>query len=445
MAKNKSRKKSSTSPSPTPNLPVEQFASLRRIRIDGLFGYLNHDLELDDSGITILHGANGTGKSTILRVLNIVSREEFSRLLTIPFASIHLEFLDNLKLEIYKDGTQHEPKLRVVITLSGRIIRTGFVYEPMDGRESHIRREVLHRWELEEAYLGLLRQRRLVEPQMRFFDPRWQGAREDPEFIKLIQSKFRAVFIQEQRLLKIVEDKEGRRLVFRRVVEDYSAELRSKIRDVLSEYAAHSQQLDRSFPQRVIAALEADISPMTDVSSQLQTLDEKRQQLHAAGLIDQEPAATFDSQKLKNDHVARVLSVYVEDTRSKLAIFENVFRKIQLFEELINSHLVRKTVHISKDKGLELTPSLDPSSLSSGEQHLLVLFYELIFGDIKPAQLVLIDEPELSLHPGWQLRFVADLERIREINQLSFILATHSPQIVGNRWSATRALELPSE
>ena len=38
-----------------------------------------------------------------------------------------------------------------------------------------------------------------------------------------------------------------------------------------------------------------------------------------------------------------------------------------------------------------------PSQLSSGEQQLLALAYELLFGS-EPETAVLLDEPELSLH-----------------------------------------------
>jgi predicted ATP-dependent endonuclease of OLD family len=67
--------------------------------------------------------------------------------------------------------------------------------------------------------------------------------------------------------------------------------------------------------------------------------------------------------------------------------------------------------------------------LSSGEQHFFVLFFRLIFIDSNQNKLVLIDEPELSLHPRWQVRFIDDLERIREIASIDFILASHSPLI----------------
>jgi predicted ATP-binding protein involved in virulence len=68
--------------------------------------------------------------------------------------------------------------------------------------------------------------------------------------------------------------------------------------------------------------------------------------------------------------------------------------------------------------------------LSSGEQHEIVLLYDLLFKTEKNA-LVMIDEPELSLHVSWQKSFVKDLLEIIKIAEFDVILATHSPYIVG--------------
>jgi len=48
--------------------------------------------------------------------------------------------------------------------------------------------------------------------------------------------------------------------------------------------------------------------------------------------------------------------------------------------------------------------------------------------------ILLIDEPEISLHVIWQEEFMADLEEIAKVRKQQMIIATHSPQIIGNRW-----------
>jgi predicted ATPase len=73
------------------------------------------------------------------------------------------------------------------------------------------------------------------------------------------------------------------------------------------------------------------------------------------------------------------------------------------------------------------------SSLSSGEQHLLVLFYEVIFHPQAKPTLLLIDEPELSLHITWQLKLIDLLEQACSVSGTEMLVATHSPQIVDGR------------
>ncbi|PNA02068.1 ATP-binding protein [Pseudomonas sp. FW305-BF6] len=67
---------------------------------------------------------------------------------------------------------------------------------------------------------------------------------------------------------------------------------------------------------------------------------------------------------------------------------------------------------------------------SSGEQCLLVLILG-IAGHINDNSLVLIDEPEISLHPRWQEEFMELLiSSFASYQDCQFIIATHSPQII---------------
>jgi ABC-type glutathione transport system ATPase component len=82
---------------------------------------------------------------------------------------------------------------------------------------------------------------------------------------------------------------------------------------------------------------------------------------------------------------------------------------------------------------------LELAQLSSGEQHQVRIWSQLLF-DVRGGSLVLIDEPEISLHVGWQKAFLQDLEKVNRVAGVDFMIATHSPQIVSNRPSV--AIEL---
>lgn len=60
-----------------------------------------------------------------------------------------------------------------------------------------------------------------------------------------------------------------------------------------------------------------------------------------------------------------------------------------------------------------------------------------------PGSLVLIDEPEISLHAAWKHSFVDDVSRIARLNDLQVVLATHSTAIINGKWDLVRELTLP--
>jgi len=72
------------------------------------------------------------------------------------------------------------------------------------------------------------------------------------------------------------------------------------------------------------------------------------------------------------------------------------------------------------------------SQASSGELSLLFTMSS-IAGEIQNGSLVLIDEPEISLHPKWQLDFLSLLTDIfSNYKSCHFIIATHSPNIISS-------------
>lgn len=77
--------------------------------------------------------------------------------------------------------------------------------------------------------------------------------------------------------------------------------------------------------------------------------------------------------------------------------------------------------------------------LSSGELNLLSGFLGLA-AYLQEGCLILIDEPENSLHPEWQLRYLEMLDAIiKQYSGCHYIIATHSPLIVSGAadWGAT--------
>ena len=86
--------------------------------------------------------------------------------------------------------------------------------------------------------------------------------------------------------------------------------------------------------------------------------------------------------------------------------------------------------------------TLSLSSLSSGEQQELVLHYDLLFR-VPSNTIVLIDEPELSLHVAWQKKFLPELLEIVQLSNFDALVATHSPFVVGERTDLMIGLGAP--
>ncbi len=174
-----------------------------------------------------------------------------------------------------------------------------------------------------------------------------------------------------------------------------------------------------------------------ELLERLEKLEKKRSRLMAVGLLDQETRATIPigSDRGIAPNTKAVLAVYAEDTEQKLGIFDELAQKIDLLTTIIDNRFLYKTMTISKEKGLVFTTKngtvLPLENLSSGEQHELVLFYELLFRVI-PGSLILIDEPELSLHVVWQEQFLKDVQQVTQLTDIDIILATHSPDIISD-------------
>lgn len=109
---------------------------------------------------------------------------------------------------------------------------------------------------------------------------------------------------------------------------------------------------------------------------------------------------------------------------------------LNLFKDTINGFYAdsRKTIDIDPVGFLFVNrqdgKTTSVEALSSGERQLLIIFAHLMFNRYSgKSNVFIIDEPELSLHLKWQGMFVEQISKLSPNTQ--FILATHSPEIVG--------------
>jgi predicted ATPase len=71
------------------------------------------------------------------------------------------------------------------------------------------------------------------------------------------------------------------------------------------------------------------------------------------------------------------------------------------------------------------------TNLSTGEKTLMFKVLKLYLQQTK-NKVILIDEPEISLHPSWQNKVIGIYERFAKISNNQIIIATHSPHILAS-------------
>lgn len=443
---------------------------IKHISVRGLFGNLDHEIPLSEGGLTFIHGPNGCGKTTVLRLVHALLTGELQILKTVDFRELEISYSDGQAVIVTRTSSP-EPAHRNLFEDEEALLRAS-----VDLSVSLVnqKRKEVHKFEYSKQLRKISRtdfplplssvERRL--PFLTRTGPQqWLDSRSGQLFsLETIIAKYgerlnlpgqfqwpswlserfqqsRPALVRTQRLINISaiaratrgeETKESRD-----VVEIYSTQIRETIARKLAESAVQSQARDRSFPIRLINKEFAKDVPQSEFLETYRATEERAQNLMSAGLLDQAAAIPLPQKrltKLERD----VLALYLADFNEKLDAFTDLQRRIEALIEIVGTKLRRKKFLIDRQKGFvfethDAKPkALSVTDLSSGEQHQIVLFYELIFAS-EGVAIFLIDEPEISLHVEWQRAFIADIEKVQALTGATFLIATHSPQIINNR------------
>lgn len=125
--------------------------------------------------------------------------------------------------------------------------------------------------------------------------------------------------------------------------------------------------------------------------------------------------------------------VRVKDTRDFGALDEIlVNKKLERIFETMNG-ICDGDLTVSEDGGNysyrtgELNGTLEMSNLSTGIKSFIILKTLLRNGSINDNGVVILDEPEIHLHPEWQLKFAEVIVLIQKEFGVNILLNTHSP------------------
>lgn len=405
------------------------------MRIEGLFGRFTYNISTKAEGITIITGPNGFGKSTILRIINAISKGNIDYFTRLDFSSIMISFRNNRKITIKKTEKS--------------IIIDDVIYPLFDNEQRDYVQYIQRRpWIIKTA--GGFIDRRTDEfftddeyyYHMYFDDDRYYERnvnKMEREVTLKLKRKLDQIkewcgevrFISDQRLIRAVPKRSEEAQIVE-VIRELPQRLKTQISKVSEEYSRVANTLDNSYPKRLFAAKEG-IANQEEYQTRLNEVNKKFEKLNRYGLVDM----SIIDEKNYNPTYSTALKIYFDDFAEKYKVFQDLVSKLDLFTKIINHRLTFKHIRITRDHGFEVVDNDNPqkilqlSQLSSGEKQEIVLFYDLIF-DTRENLLLLIDEPEISLHITWQKKFLDDLLEVSKQIELQVIVATHSPQVVSN-------------
>lgn len=455
------------------NKPKYKATHIKSLKIVGLFNIFDYNIEFtSEENVLILTGPNGFGKTQILNIIYSLFNQRFAFFFKLVFRKIILELSTSIRIEVEKFPmvTNQSTRRQDEHGRSSNILKEQELHLAFYDGESTIDKI---NFSLEDSE----KQRNIIIKSIfptYFLNSFWNELRNDqimalsikdllqqysdqippavveqifpiknPKILEILKS-INVHLIKEQRLFKKINNPQkngggdGSQTLITETIRSYANELKDIISEKLQESYKLSMSLDITYPQRLIK--ENKKITQEEYAERLEHIKKIKLKLIKNGLYETEDT-TFDF----NEGDAKALLIYLDDLEKKLGFFDDLLYKLELFTGILNERrFTYKSIAIDKARGFCFktidNQYLELSELSSGEQHEVVLLYELIF-KTKPDTFVLIDEPEISLHVSWQKEFIKDLLKIMEIQDFHVLIATHSPTIINDRWDLVYNLE----
>lgn len=427
-----------------------------------VFGYLNFDIQFNEDK-NFLVGGNGSGKTTALKLINALITPNFKELLTIPFKecslslevdgeevyifafekndSIHLTISncnyeevvlpsqnevelfsrreDRLE-ELLEDLTREyasSPVIEAISSISSPVfLGLDRRIESLDSnRDYFLEREMF----LSGRKKNITRARRLIKGSIgaslmeiemlvknnykRIRDLEIEQSHTLRNQILISSFKY-SKFDKESFALKHAGRKEQRRLLARK------NEIKKALSNIIGFDSSITEEVDAFFN---------DLNDLFDGLSSIKREDIGIELLLNTAQIDRMYTIVdiIDEHKSRNDEYYRPINDFL-DTVNEFYKDSGKSLEIDTVGQLV----------VQRPDGNECTIE----GLSSGERQLLVIFAHSYFNQ---SNIFIIDEPELSLHLGWQEKLANTIFSANPNSQ--FILATHSPEIIaGNNSKA---------
>lgn len=378
---------------------------LHSLYIESLFDIYTYDIDLTDTdgkGLKFITSPNGYGKTTILNIIHALYSKNWSYFLQLSFRNIRFTFDESiLQIIQHKESLQEEKSDEIEQRTCMEFIMTDLEGRPIEEYD-HANKEDNN------------------DPDTPLGNP-----------LRLYSGIQPCYFIHDNRLYKQNISKLADNTPEKQTAVIANAEdLKNKLANAKSRIADMVTNLtfDKPISQEEYQAAYKELKPFID-------------NLVKYGLIKTGILAEYQE---NNAVYLRAIIQVIQQIKTD---FEPFIQKLQLFENIIaRSEFSYKHINIHINYGYRFVAEnkehtiLSLSTLSSGEQHILIMMYEMLF-TAPEESLVLLDEPELSFHFLWQSNFLSYLRDIQQLRpRLQWVICTHSPQIFGRKWELSTDL-----
>ncbi|MBD1938895.1 AAA family ATPase [Microcoleus sp. FACHB-68] len=427
---------------------------IKHIKAEGVLGRFDIDQEFQE-GVNVLFGKNGTGKTTLLHILANLLNGDYKRFACTEFRTIRVQLNDDTNIVISKKEVEEDSNINVTVndeSVAENISTTRERLKLDQDREE---------WRILSAY----RERKLRElqedddeeevkpilpvayfPAFRTMIEAWASAElrpRNPKDIQILSTKFArelfGSFVPSLNYPSPIEIERGLseeidEALFKvtRADRKYFGELLPNIFQILSKNSISTEY--------TLAEEGESEEIIEEINSLVKKLE--KYALKAAPEITKlrSSVSSFEVDNQKKRIAEQVLNIYRKALREVVSVQDNSFRSIETYLESINSFLEGKSIEISstepilrRKSSVEIkfeagTPNTIPGirrALSSGERQIVTLIYAATH--MSKQEIVLIDEPEISLHVDWQRHLLQKMSE--QLGERQIIVCTHSPVI----------------
>ena len=208
------------------------------------------------------------------------------------------------------------------------------------------------------------------------------------------------------------------------------------LRNALIKEINQNNQIKKAIKEEMIASIKKDKFRfnITDSIEYTATKNEAKLNFEFVSTMALN-ANSIQNIEIGNGRTENILDWQIQQELTRLLKINDEYLNKKLMNSLNNMFSESKK-YVSLNNKFELefkfnNEILNFPQLSSGERQVIYILLMVAIAN-KNNALILMDEPEISLHLSWQEKL---LTQIREINPNSqIIIVTHSPAIVMNGW-----------